>query len=161
MNDKNTTPAEHSDHVEDLLKGQRFVMYTTRGEDGVLTSRPMTIAEREDAVFRFITQGDNAVATQSEGQQVNLSIMDGTTYISLAGSARIERDVAKKQELWNRIQEAYAGDAEDPKNVILEVTVDTAEYWDGGSQISNLLGLAKAAVTGNRPDLGEHGTVQL
>lgn len=161
MDKKQTTPAEHAANFADLLKGQRFVMFTTRSTDGVLTSRPMTIAEREDSVFRFITQGDNDVATEADGQQVNLSIMDGSSYVSMAGTGRVERDLAKKQELWNRIQEAYAGDAEDPNNVILEVTVDSAEYWDGGNQVSTLIGLAKAAVTGERPNDGVHGTVQL
>lgn len=159
--DNQQTPAEHLDNFNDLVKNQRFVMFTTRSADGALVSRPMTIAEREDDVFRFVTQDDNDVSTESEGQQVNLSIMDGSAYVSMSGTGRLERSVAKKQELWNRIQEAYAGDAEDPSNVILEVTVETAEYWDGGSQVATLLGLAKAAVTGERPDGGEHGTVQL
>lgn len=159
--DNQQTPAEHLDNFNDLVKNQRFVMFTTRSADGALVSRPMTIAEREDDVFRFVTQDDNDVSTESEGQQVNLSIMDGSSYVSMSGTGRLERSVAKKQELWNRIQEAYAGDAEDPSNVILEVTVETAEYWDGGSQVATLLGLAKAAVTGERPDGGEHGTVQL
>lgn len=161
MDKHQTTPADHLDTFNDLVKNQRFVMFTTRGHDGTLVSRPMTIAEREDDVFRFVTQDDNDVATHSEGQQVNLSIMDGTTFVSLSGTGRIERSVAKKQELWNRLQEAYAGDAEDPSNVILEVDVATAEYWDGGNQVATLLGLAKAAVTGKRPDDGEHGTVEL
>jgi general stress protein 26 len=161
MDSQQTTPAEHLDAFNELVKNQRFVMFTTRNNDGSLVSRPMTIAEREDDVFRFVTQDDNDVAAQSDGQQVNLSIMDGTTYVSMSGTGRIERSVAKKQELWNRIQEAYAGDAEDPSNVILEVTVETAEYWDGGSQIASLIGLAKAAVAGERPNDGEHGVVDL
>lgn len=160
--DKNqNSPAEHAENFADLIKGQRFVMFTTRGNDGALTSRPMTIAEREDSVFRFVTQGDNHVAVEADGQQVNLAFMDGNSYVSMAGTGRVESDLAKKQELWNRIQEAYAGDAEDPNNVILEVTVDSAEYWDSGNQVSTLIGLTKAAVTGKRPDDGEHGTVQL
>ncbi|MBB1508302.1 pyridoxamine 5'-phosphate oxidase family protein [Tessaracoccus sp. MC1756] len=159
--DNHTTSAEHAANLEDLIKGQRFVMFTTRDADGALMSRPMTIAEREESVFRFITQDDNDVSTQSDGQQVNLSIMDGSAYVSMSGTGRVERDTAKKRELWNRIQEAYAGDAEDPANVVLEVSVNTAEYWDGGSQVGTLIALAKAAVTGKRPDQGEHGTVQL
>lgn len=161
MDNQQTTSTEHLDNFNGLVKNQRFVMFTTRSTEGKLVSRPMTIAERENDLFRFVTQDDNDVATQSDGQQVNLSIMDGSIYVSMSGTGRIARSVAKKQELWNRIQEAYAGDAEDPSNVILEVTVETAEYWDGVNQVAALLGLAKAAVTGERPNDGEHGTVQL
>lgn len=159
--DNQQAPAEQLDNFNELVKNQRFVMFTTRSANGKLVSRPMTIAEREDDVFRFVTQDGNDVSTESDGQQVNLSIMDGSSYVSMSGTGRIERSVAKKQELWNRIQEAYAGDAKDPSNVILEVNVETAEYWDGGNQVAQLLGLAKAAVTGERPDRGEHGTVRL
>lgn len=158
MDNKQT--ADNGEKLYDLIKGERFVMFTTVRSDGTLVSRPMTIAEREDNVFRFVTQADNEVSDQSDGQQVNLSIMNGSDYISLSGVGRVENDLAKKKELWNRIQEAYAGDAEDPSNVILEVTADGAEYWDGGNTVSMLIGLAKAAVTGDRPE-GEHGTVEL
>ena len=41
------------------------------------------------------------------------------------------------------------------------MTADTAEYWDGGNTVAMLVGLAKGAITGDRPDQGEHGTVQL
>lgn len=144
--------------VAELLKGHRFVMLTTLAGDA-LVSRPMTVQEVEGRSVRFICQDDNAVTAQSEGKPVNLSVMDGTTYISLEGTGSVERDIAKKKELWDRITEAYAGEPEDPGNVILEITVSGGEYWDGGSSVAQLLGLARAAVTGDRPAGGEHGSV--
>ncbi|HJE51149.1 MAG TPA: pyridoxamine 5'-phosphate oxidase family protein [Tessaracoccus flavescens] len=143
-----------------LVEGQRLVMFTTRQESGALVSRPMTVQEHEGDVFRFIAQNDNAVTREADGQQVNLSVIDGGTYLSISGRCHVERDVAKKRELWNRINEAYADDPEDPNNIILEVTAESGEYWDSGNTVTQLFGIAKAAITGNKPD-GDHGTVQL
>lgn len=150
-----------SEALRKLVEGQRFVMMTTRAADGALVSRPMTVQEVDDWVFRFITQDDNAVTSESDGQQVNLAVMDGNTYVSVSGTGRVERDVAKKRELWDRLTEAYAGQPDDPANVILEITAESGEYWDGGNPVAHALSLAKAALTGERPGGGDHGTADL
>lgn len=155
MSDQN-----HAEELRKLAEGQRFVMFTTVAEGGELVSRPMTVAELDGWVFRFIAQDDNDVTRQSDAEQVNLAVMNGGTYLSLSGTARIERDLAKKQELWDRLTEAYAGEAEDPNNIIIEVTAQTGEYWDAGNPIVRVIGLAKAAITGDAPS-GDHGTAHL
>ena len=151
----------HEEELRRLVEGQRFVMFTTQDDSHELVSRPMTVQEFEGWVFRFIAQDDNAVTRQADGRHVNLSVMDGNTYVSLSGTARVERDVAKKRELWDRLTEAYAGEPDDPANVILEVTATSGEYWEGGSQVATLIGLARAALTGKRPDDGDHGSADL
>ena len=145
-----------------LVEGQRFMMLTTQDDQGALVSRPMTVQEFDDDwVFRFIAQEDDAVTREADGRQVNLTVMDGNAYVSLSGTGRVERDVAKKRELWDRLTQAYAGEADDPANIILEVAASAGEYWDGGNPVANVIGLARAAVTGRRPDDGDHGTAQL
>lgn len=158
--DKSTHAAGDAQELADLVDKQRFAMFTTLAPGGALVSRPMTVQEREDWTLRFIAQDDNAVTAQAEGQQVNLAFVAGNTYISLSGTCRVERDLALKRELWNRLNEAYAGEPEDPNNIVLEVTVSSGEYWDGGNPVADLFGLAKAVVTGKAPT-GDHGTVQL
>lgn len=143
-------------HVE----GERIVMFTTVDAEGSLVSRPMTVQEFEGWVLRFIAQADNDLAREADGREVNLAIAKGSTWVSLSGTARVVQDVAKKQELWNKLNEAYGGAAEDPNNVILEVHVDSGEYWDGGNPVGQVLGLAKAALTGEQPK-GEHGTAEV
>ena len=160
MDNQQTPSTEHLNNFNGLVKNQRFVMFTTRSAEGKLVSRPMTISERANDLFRFVTQDDNDVTRQSDAEQVNLAVMNGGTYLSLSGTARIERDLAKKQELWNRLTEAYAGEAEDPNNIIIEVTAQTGEYWDAGNPIVRVIGLAKAAITGDAPS-GDHGTAHL
>lgn len=155
---------EKNDVAEELhtrLKDQRFVMLTTRSTEGSLESRPMTVQEVDGWVVRFIAQADDDTTTQSDGQQVNLAVMDGGDYLSLSGTGSINRDAAEKRELWNRLNEAYAGDADDPNNVIVEIAVTSGEYWDAGNPVVRVLGLAKAALTGDAPSSGENGATRV
>lgn len=152
-----------NDVVQELRKrveGQRFVMLTSADTDGSLVSRPMTVQEVSDWTLSFIVQESNDVTSQSDGKFVNLAIVNGGDYVSLSGTGRINRSVEDKRELWNRLNEAYAGDAEDPANVILEITVDKGEYWDAGNPVVRVLGLAKAAITGE-PPAGDHGVASI
>lgn len=149
-----------ADALHSRLEGCRFVMLTTVSEDGTLDSRPMTVQALEGWTLRFIAQEDNEVVTLSEGKSVGIAVMDGGNYLSLSGLGSVSRSVQEKQELWNRLNEAYAGDADDPDNVILDVTVESGAYWDAGNPVARIIGLAKAAITGEAPD-GRHGAVEL
>ena len=146
--------------LHERIEGQRFVMLATATAEGTLTSRPMTVQEVDGWTLRFIAQDSNAVVAESEGKPVSLSIMDGGNYVSLSGTGHVSRDVEKKRELWSRLEEAYAGEPEDPDNVILDVVVDEGEYWDGGNPVARVVGLAKAALTGERPS-GKHAAVDI
>lgn len=149
-----------ADALHSRLEGCRFVMLTTVDDHGVLEGRPMTVQALEGWTLRFIAQENNDVVTLSEGKSVGITVMDGGNYLALSGTGSVSRSVAEKQELWNRLNEAYAGDADDPDNVILDVTVDSGAYWDAGNPVARILGLAKAALTGEAPD-GRHGEVEL
>lgn len=148
------------ENLHRLVEGQRFTMFTTTSPDGRLVSRPMTVQEMDGWLVRFIAQDDSQVTVDSEGRQVNLAFIDGATFVSLSGVGSVDRDVTKKRELWDRLTEAYAGEPDDPANVIVEVQVHAGEFWEGGNPVSRIAGLAKAVVTGQAPD-GGHGSVEL
>ena len=42
--------------------------------------------------------------------------------------------------------------------MILEVTVEGGEFWDSGNAVARVVGIAKAAVTGEATE-GKHGDV--
>ncbi len=153
-------PQTDRDRLHDLVEKQRFVMLTTADEEGTLVSRPMTVQEVDGWVLRFITQGDTRVTREAEGRHVNLASNNGGTYLSLSGTGSVTRDLALKKELWNRLNEAYAGDAEDPNNVVLEVQVDSGEYWESGNPVVEVIGLAKTLITGT-PQNSEHGSASV
>lgn len=154
-----TSPDDLRSHV----KGKRFVMLTTTSPEGELQSRPMTVQEFEGWTMRFIAQDDDDAVRHSEGKEVNVSIMDGGEYVSLSGTGAVNRSVEEKKALWGRLNEAYAGEPEDPRNVILDITVSAGSYWDAGNPVARAIGLAKAALTGETGSGhgGEHGSTDV
>lgn len=149
-----------SQQLRELVEGARFVMLTSTDEAGVLVSRPVTVQEVDGWTVKFIAQQSNDVVAQSSGREVNLSFTDGGSYVSLSGTGSVTADVQEKRDLWNRLNEAYAGEPDDPDNVILAVTAHRGEYWESGNIVSRVVGLAKAAATGEAPG-GEHEVVDL
>ena len=70
-------------------------------------------------------------------------------------------DPAKKEALFTTMAKAWFPDGPtDPNLGLLAVSVLRAEYWDvDDSKMVQLFKMAKAAVTGKTPDLGEHKKV--
>lgn len=153
------------DRVVEIMRGDRFCMLTSVGELGRLQSRPMTpqqVTDDGDVWFFIDATSEHAELIRAE-QRVNLAFSDGSTWLSVAGHGDVRQDREKVEELWNPMVEAWFPDGKDsPSLALLFVESDSAEYWDTpGGRVASALGFAKAKVTGNRPDVGESGTVEL
>ncbi len=147
--------------IEELAGTNRFAMMTTQSAAG-LVSRPMTVQEYADGVFRFVTQRNTDVAQQSDGQQVNFTMSSDSTWVSISGHGSLNHDVELKKRLWNIFNDAYAeGGPENPENVVLEIDPDQVSYWDTPGGVVHLLQVVKAAVTGTKPSGSEHGTLSV
>ncbi len=154
MPEKPTTLAE-------LVDKARFAMFTTQDADGTLVSRPMTVQEvTDDGGLLFISQAGTDVSKQSHGKQVNLAIVEDSKWVSIAGTGQVSDDRATKERLWDAANDAYTeGGPENPDNVVIRVQADSAEYWDTPGGVGIVLGILKAKVTGDKPQVGDHGTV--
>ena len=53
------------------------------------------------------------------------------------------------------------GGPEDPNSTLLTVTADSASYWESPGKVATVVQMAKGVVTGDDPDLGDTGTVNL
>ena len=94
---------------------------------------------------------------------VNVSFASKNGYLSIAGHARIVRDDALIDELWNPAAQAwFAQGREDPTIAVLEVTGDGAEYWAKTEPgVFSLVKAAAAIFTRKTPDIGENRSVAL
>lgn len=160
-------PPEAIEKLRELTKGMRTAMITTQAEDGALHSRPMATQEiGGDGVLWFFTSDDSGKANEvARHHQVNVSYSepDKDRYVSIAGVATVSHDRAKAAELWNTWVKAYfPGGLDDPHLALLRIEIDSAAYWDvKESKMVQLIKMARAAVTGRAPDLGEHGKIDL
>ena len=152
--------------LKSLAEDIRFCMYTTYTNDKI-ESRPMTTLDIDENgnVWFFTSKQSEIGQDTSWAEPVTLIYSDpkNNTYISVSGTASIEYDEQKKEELWNPMSKAWFPEGkEDPNLVMLKVTTDEAAYWDSSSsRMVVFFSILKAAVTGTTPDEGDHGKLDL
>jgi general stress protein 26 len=153
------------DIVRTILKSARNAAVTTRTASGALHSRPLGIVEDDFAGTLWFFTADPSAKTAdiAAHPEVNVSVGDSKGWLSFSGTARVSRDQAKIDELWNPWAAAYfEGGREDPAVALLEVDVATIEYWDlDKPAIAQVFEVVKGLITRQAPDVGESGTIQV
>lgn len=158
---------ENIKKLAELIEDIQFAMLTTVHEDGSLRARPMAVPKNEfDGELWFFTKKDSPKVDEIEHEhQVNVSFArpDKQHYISMSGTATVSRDRQKMEELWNPAYTAWFPEGlDDPQICLLNVKISQAEYWDSSnSVVVHLIGLAKAAITGESYKPGENEKVNL
>ncbi|MEO6825102.1 MAG: pyridoxamine 5'-phosphate oxidase family protein [Nitrosospira sp.] len=161
------SPRELGNLIEDI----RFAMFTTRSSDGALHSRPMTTQKADtddpfahERLWFFMSRASKTVIELTADPRVNLAYVDTSKdiYISVYGSGRLVEDPEIKKALWSKMNEAwFPRGPEDPDLALVGVEVKDAEYWNvTDSKLVQVAKMAKAALTGERPAMGEHGHIK-
>lgn len=151
--------------LKTLAEDIRFCMYTTYRE-GRIDSRPMTTLDiDEHGNVWFFTSRQTDLGQPGSPDQVTLIYSEpkSNSYLSVAGRAEIVHDEKKKEELWSFMSKAwFPGGKDDPDLVMLRVTTEEAAYWDSSSSsMVVFFSMLKAVVTGDTPDEGDHGKLDL
>ena len=155
------------ERLGELITHIKVAMLTTVEGDGSLHSRPMVTQQIDfDGDLWFFTDAESAKCHEVEREgHVNVSYSDPShqRFVAVSGRCQIRNDEAKKRELWNPVVAAFFPKGlKDETLRLLRVQVEHAEFWDApSSRMVRLAGFARALVTGNRPELGEHGKVEL
>lgn len=149
-----TADASELAKLNELLKGFRFAMVTTRTADGKLVSHPLTVQETEfDGDLWFvISRQASAVEHIRLDPTVGVSFSSSDSWLSLSGTAHIVEDDDKLREEWNAGLEAWFPEGpEDPDVVLLKVDAHSGEYWDSpGGRVASVVAFVKHKVTGER-----------
>jgi general stress protein 26 len=145
----------------------RFAMFTTLDSNGHLVSQPMTIIETDERGGMWFYTSTLAELWENIAHQpeVNLTFVDqqDSLFVSVSGTAERVVDRARIHELWNTaVQAWFPAGPEDEHAVLVRVVPHAAEYWDSSdSKMVRMFQMAKAAMSGTRPDGGEHGKIEL
>jgi general stress protein 26 len=135
--------------------------------NGKLRSRPMSTQEMdENGDLWFFTSDETHKVDEIEADDrvlVAYSAPDDNTYVSVFGHAKVSRDQAKIDELWNPVHKAWFPEGkDDPHLCLLKITIEEVEYWDSpNSKLVELAGFVKALVTGQEADGGDYGKIKL
>lgn len=143
-------------------------MMVTRRSDGHLRARPMANQKRAGgADLWFVTREDSAkLADLEQDSHINLSYYRDSNreWVSVSGTAVMSRDRDKIRELYEpdwgiffgEEGDARHGTPDDPRMVLIGVTVHAAEFLEVNKSRPELLfELVKGWVTGQEPELGE------
>jgi general stress protein 26 len=165
-----TDPREAREQLWELIKDIRFAMFTARHSNGHLHSRPMTLQngklDEDHSLWFFMSRSTDAVDDLRENPEVNVTFSDTgkDSYVSVSGHAHVVEDMAKKEQLFGPMAKAwYPKGPTDPDLVLVQVAIEHADFWDTkANKVTQLLKMAKAAVTGELPqNLGDHGVVRM
>jgi general stress protein 26 len=145
-----------------------IAMMTTRRRDGHLRSRAMaTQRSSPGADLWFVTrEGTSKLDEIAADPHVNLSYFrsSNTEWVSVSGEAELSRDrdtirdlYASDWSMWfGKEGDSRHGTADDPRIVLIGVTVHAAEFLAIDTPRPLLLfELAKGWLTGTEPQLGE------
>lgn len=144
--------------VVDTLRDADLVMLTTALPDGKLLSHPLSIqgvTDDADVWFFVGLQGGQAEALRG-GPQVNLSISQAGSWLSVAGRAEFVEDRSLVEQLWTEQAAAYFPDGPDDTDLgLLRVSGESAQFWGlPGGKVAGLAQILKAKVAGERPPDG-------
>lgn len=143
--------------LAEMIQDIDFAMMTTEGSDGSLYSRPMSTQEIDaknfDGKLYFFARKDSPKMHEiEEHHRVNLAYSHPAKqkYVSVAGTAVITTDRQKMKELWKPAYKAWFPEGlEDAQLCLIEVTAQSAEYWNSpSSKLVQAFGFVKAAITG-------------
>jgi general stress protein 26 len=148
-----------------LIEGIEVAMLTTHASDGSLVSRPLQTLEFDTGgELVFFTAADSRKVDELHANpDVNIAYADPgkQIYVSVRGTARIDRDRATIDALWSPVQKIFfAQGKDDPNLVVLRVRVRDAAYWESaGNFIARALDFASGMLSKDSRDLGKHGTL--
>lgn len=143
-------------HLVDLIEDFSTAMLATRSADGTVHARPMAVQKVEgDGDLVFCAALDSKkIAELRQDSRVAVVFQGKTKYVSLSGTAKVDRDRARIHAMWKEDWKVWFPDGKDDPNLCLvDVSVTEGEYWDasGAQGIKYLFDAAKAYITGEAP----------
>lgn len=155
---------DERDVIAAIMRDTRIATLTYQDAQGRLVSTPMGTQDFEDpGTVWFITE----VATEKvrailANPQVNVAYASDKGWVSLSGTARLSRDQAKLKDLWDASATAFMStDVDDPNSGLIEVSGETAQYWEAPGKVPMLVKMAKGLLGGKAADEGDAPVVEL
>jgi general stress protein 26 len=130
-----------------------------------MVSRPLQTLEFDaGGELVFFTAADSRKIDELQANpDVNIAYANPgkQVYVSVRGTAHIDRDRATIDALWSPVQKIFFPQGkDDPNLVVLRVRVRDAAYWEpAGNFIARALDFASGMLSKEPHNLGKHGTL--
>jgi general stress protein 26 len=118
-------------------------------------------AEADEKALWFITaEGTDLVTELANGPKPAIHVIadaTGKLWAQIEGQLELATDRARLDEIWSRVAAAWFDEGkDDPDLRLLRFSLAQAEIWSTTGGLGFLYQVAKANVTGDEPDIGEH-----
>jgi len=153
--------AEHKQKIWEMIKeiGVGMLVTEDRSEH---RGRPMQLVQDnyEGTLWFFTKLEAHKTAEVQDERNVCITFSDPgrNTYVSMTGNARLNFDQNMIDKFWSPFVAAWYPEGKKSTNVgLLEIKINHGEHWDSDtSKLGFLYEVAKANITGTKPDLGEN-----
>lgn len=164
-NSAEKTETEKRETLLKIINDGRTAFFVTEA-GGVLHGRPMANAkvEKDLRAIWFATRRDSGKIAEIRGDQkvlLGYANSGGSEWATVNGAAKLLDDKTKVKELWSPLWKNWFEGPDDPRILLIQVTPESAEYWDSGSKAVAMVKFALAAVTGKKFDEGENERLRL
>lgn len=160
------TYSEKLDDLFEIINDLEIGMLVSEN-NGKLRSRPMKAFPDSDTndlwfLTKLGSEKTSEIATDSD-VNVSFACPKSHQYVSISGKAFITRDMEHIDRMWSdKMSVWFDCEKTDPNVAAIRVIPSIAEYWDGDNNaVTRMWEVAKAKLTGEKPDLGDNETVRL
>ncbi|MEZ7497078.1 pyridoxamine 5'-phosphate oxidase family protein [Leeuwenhoekiella aequorea] len=166
MSTENLSNTDAINKLKDLATSIDFAMMVTNLSNKPLDAIPMS-TKKVDEVGNiwFLSGADsdhNANIAKDADMQLLYAKPSDMQFLSVFGKAFVTRDKAILEELYSTTDDSWFDGVEDPNLTAIKFTPSQAQYWDTkNNKFVSLLKMGYAAVTGDKVDVGETGSLNL
>jgi general stress protein 26 len=159
------TDLEQRKHLHKIVSKSHSGFLVTRNDRG-MHGRPMATAQADEQMTQlwFATKRTHAKIKEIQADDrvmIGYTSADGTEWASINGRARIVDDRGKMRELWSPFWRTWLDGPDDPEMILIEVTPESAEFWDMGNKLVALVKFAVGTITGKDTTAGGHQQMRL
>jgi general stress protein 26 len=126
-------------------------------------ARPMDahVDEEAGAIYFLSDVAGAKLDELEEYPKALVTFSKNMKFVSMSGTATVSNDRRKIRELFEASSKAWWDSADDPDIRLITFRPDQAELWDSPNLLVSSALMLTAAVSGAKPQLGDHGKVAI
>lgn len=166
MSKKDLYSKEAKEKIKDLAESIDYTMFITDLKSQPFHTVPMSTKEVDsEGNIWFLSNRTSTHNRNIEREnRVHLIYADKSNFefLSIYGPASVITDRKRIEELYGSGDDAWFDGVDDPNITALKIKPEDAHYWDTkNGKVISLLKMVGGAITGNEPDLGEDGKLEI
>ena len=166
MSTKDLYNAEAKEKIKELAESIDFTMFATDLGNKPFHVVPMSTKEVDEMGNIWFLSNRNSTHNKNIEKQDSVHLIysnkSSFEFLSIYGLATIITDKKRIKELYGSGDDAWFEGVDDPNITALKIQPKEVYYWDTkNGKVLSLLKMVGGAITGNEPDLGNHGELKI